>query len=322
LGRAVERLTTMQVSVVIATYNRARLLEGTLGALASQEVPRSLQWEIVVIDNNSTDSTAQVVVAFSKTTAIPVRYVFEPLQGLSRARNRGVKEARGSIVAFNDDDVLPAPDWIAQVAAAIDRWNAHGVGGRILPRWEVPPPRWLTENWRLMRQLAIMDFEGSRLLALPLEARPQVWGANMAFRRELFDRVGEFDPRRGIAGRKLFRDEESDLIYRALELGLRIAYDSALTVFHRIGPDRTRKAYFRRLAFDAAQGEARVAPVVGGRSFLGAPLSSYRRAFLDFRKWVFLLLLRRPGAFDQQLRWLGSVGRLTGYWRVRLGNWT
>jgi glycosyltransferase involved in cell wall biosynthesis len=319
---AVDRLKTMHVSAVIATYNRARLLQGTLGALASQQVPRSLSWEIVVVDNNSSDSTEQAVAAFSKTTSVPVRYVFEPEQGLSHARNRGVREARGSILAFSDDDVLPAPDWIARVAAAIDRWDAHGVGGRILPRWETPPPRWLTENWRLLRRLSIMDFEGSRLLALPLERQPQVWGANMAFRRELFDRVGGFDPRRGMAGPRLFRGEESDLIDRALELGLKIAYDSALTVYHRIGPDRMEKPYFRRLAFDSAQGDARATPVVGGRSFLGAPLSSYPGAFMDFWKWVVLRLLQRPGAFDQELRWLASIGTLTGYWEMRRGGRT
>lgn len=312
----------MQISVVIATYNRAHLLQGALAALASQEVPRSLLWEIVIIDNNSSDSTARVVDAFSKTASIPVRYVFEPRQGLSWARNRGVQEARGSILAFSDDDVCPAPDWIAQVAAAIDRWNAHGVGGRILPRWEAPPPRWLTGNWRLLRRLSIMAFEGSRPLALPLEREPQVWGANMAFRRELFDRVGGFDPRRGMAGTRLFRGEESDLIDRALGLGLKIVYDGALTVYHRIGSDRMRKAYFRRLAFDSAHGDARATPVVDGRFFLGAPLSSYSRAVMGFWKWVVSCLLRRPGAFDQELRWLESLGTLTGYLRVRLGNWT
>ncbi len=304
----------MQVSVVVATYNRARLLQGTLEALAAQEVPRSLSWEIVVVDNNSSDSTPQLVAAFAKTTSIPVQSVFEPRQGLSRARNRGVREARGSILAFCDDDVLPAADWVAGIAAAIDRWDAHGVGGRILPRWESPPPRWLTGNWRLLRRLSIMDFEGSRLLALPLARQPQVWGANMAFRRDLFDRLGGFDPRRGMAGPRLFRGEESDLIDRALELGLRIAYDGSLTVYHRIGSDRMEKDYFRRLAFDSAQGDARATAVGRGRSFLRAPLSSYPRAFLSFWKWAALRLLRRPGAFDQELRWLGWVGTLTGYW--------
>jgi glucosyl-dolichyl phosphate glucuronosyltransferase len=304
----------MQVTVVISTYNRARLLEGALGALAAQEVPPAFEWEIVVIDNNSSDATARVVAAFAEKAAVPVRRVFEPSQGLSRARNRGVREARGAIVAFIDDDVLPAPDWVAQVAAAMARWNADGVGGRILAKWEAPPPPWLVESRRLLRQLAIMDFEGSRLLALPLESWPQVWGANMAFRRELFDRVGNFDPRRGLYGRRLFRGEEADFIDRALALGSRIAYDSAITVFHRIGADRTRKGYFRRMAFDSAQGEARVTPATGERTFLGAPTAAYRGFFVDLRKWMFRLARPWRPAFDHQLRWLESVGRLTGYW--------
>jgi glycosyltransferase involved in cell wall biosynthesis len=249
---AVQGRMTMQVSVVIATYNRARLLPGILGVLASQEAHPPLQWEIVVVDNNSSDSTRDVVASFSRTTTIPVRYAFEARQGLSSARNRGVQEARGAILAFTDDDVLPAPDWIVQVVAAIDRWGAHGVGGRILPRWEASPPSWITGNWRLLRRLSIMDFDQSRLLALPLQRNPQVWGANMAFRREVFDRVGGFDPRLGLIGPKLFRSEESDLIDRALRLGLRIAYDPALTVYHRIGSDRMQKSYFRRLALESA----------------------------------------------------------------------
>jgi glycosyltransferase involved in cell wall biosynthesis len=315
-GRAVEGPMNLQVSVVIGTYNRAHLLEGTLQALASQEVPDSLKWEIVVVDNNSRDATARVVTAFSKTTATPVRYVFERRQGVSNARNRGIQEARGSIIAFTDDDVLPAPDWIAQVAAAVDRWNAHGVGGRILPRWEATPPRWLTENRNLLARLAIMDFEASRLLALPLEAEPQVWGANMAFRRELFERVGEFNSRLGVVGKKLFRGEEPDLIHRALELGLKIVYDPALTVFHRIGSDRVRKAYFRKLFFDSGQGRAFVTPV-SGRSFLGAPVRFYRLP-LSFLKWVGLQMLGRPGAFEQQLGCFSLVGQLSGYWKVSL----
>jgi glucosyl-dolichyl phosphate glucuronosyltransferase len=309
---------TIQVSVVIGTYNRAHLLQGTLEALASQRVPSSLKWEIVVVDNNSRDTTAQVVTAFSKTTTNPVRYVFEPQPGVSRARNRGIREARGSIIAFTDDDVLPAPDWIAQLVAAIDRWNVHGVGGRILPQWETSPPSWLTGNRYLCNRLAIMEFESSRLLALPVEAQPQVWGANMAFRRELLQSVGGFDPQLGGLGKKLFRGEETDLIKRALGLGLKIAYDAGLTVFHRIGSDRMRKTYFCKLEFDSGQGDARVRPAVAGRSFLGAPLWSYRRAFTDFWKWVGLMLLRRPGAFDQQLASFRSAGELSGYWKVGL----
>jgi glycosyltransferase involved in cell wall biosynthesis len=310
---------TIQLTVVLATYNRAQLLEGALRALASQEVPDSLTWEVVVVDNNSRDTTAQVVSAVSKTTASPVRYVFEPQQGVSHARNRGIAEARGSILAFTDDDALPAPDWIAQVAAAIGRWSAHGVGGRILPRWEAAPPQWLTSNRHLLNRLAVMDVGEGRLLPCPMEGRPQVWGANMAFRRELFERVGGFDSRLGGVGTKLFRGEEVELINRALEHGLRIAYDPALTVLHRIGPQRMRKAYFRKLEFDIAQGEARVQPILGGRSLLDAPLWCYRVALTNVWEWLRLLLLGRSGAFDQQLRCLWSIGYLSGYWLVGRG---
>ena len=304
----------MQLSVVLATWNRAHLIADTLGALAAQEVPRGLEWEIVVVDNNSTDATAQVVDGFAAAAAMPVRRVFELAQGLSHARNRGVREARGAILAFCDDDVLPASDWVAGIPPAMDRWSADGVGGRILSRFEgpAPPPAWLTGNRRLMRQLALMDWEESGPLALPLAPNPQVWGANMAFRREVFERVGEFDPRRGPSGRRLFRGDEVDLIERALASGMRIAYDSSLTVFHRIGPDRTRKAYFRRLAFDDGFGEARVAPAVGGHTFLGAPSSAYRDAFDEFRKWAKRLLLLRPGVFDCELRLRNAMGRLAG----------
>jgi glucosyl-dolichyl phosphate glucuronosyltransferase len=318
LGRQVEGAMTVQVSVVIGTYNRACLLEGTLKALASQEVPDSLSWEIIVVDNNSRDATAEVVRTFSKTTATPVRYVFEPRQGISHARNRGIQEAAGSIIAFNDDDVLPAPDWVARLPAAFHRWDAQGLGGRILPLWETPPPGWLAENGDLLARLAIMDFDADGPLTLPLVGRPQVWGANMAFRRELFERVGDFDPRLGVVGMRLFRGEETDLVRRALERGMKIAYDASLTVYHRIGADRMRKAYFRRLIFDDGQCKALVAPVARVPCFLGAPLGFYRVALTGFWKWLGLLLLRRKGAFDEQLSWLGAIGRLTGYWKAGL----
>lgn len=309
----------MNVSVVIGTYNRAHLLEGTLHALALQEVPDFLKWEIVVVDNNSRDTTAQAVAAFSKTTAIPVRCVLEARQGLSHARNRGIREARGSVIAFTDDDVLPAADWVAQVLSAIDRWNAWGVGGRILPRWEASPPGWLTGNPRLLDRLSIMDFGEGCLLALPLAPQPQIWGANMAFRREIFEKAGEFDPRRGIVGKRLFRGEESALITRALELDLKIAYDPALTVYHRIGTDRVCKSYFRRLMFDDGEGRVRSNRVVGGWSILGAPLASYRAPFSGLVRWVVSLLLRRPGAFEQQLSIWRALGVLAGYWKAGLG---
>jgi glycosyltransferase involved in cell wall biosynthesis len=304
-----------ELSVVIGTFNRAHTLADTLKVLGSQQCPPALGWEIVVVDNNSNDTTSQVVNTFAKTAPVPVRYVFEPRQGLSHARNRGIQEARASTIAFTDDDVIPAPDWVARVHAALAKWHADGVGGRVLPQWESPPPQWILDNPRLLSRLALMDFEGARLLTLPTHGEPRVWGANMAFRRHVFDKVGMFDPRRGMTGKKFFRGEEVDLINRALASGLRIAYDSALTVFHRIGPERMRKAYFRKLFFDLAEGEVVSVPAAGGRRPLGAPLWSYRMAFTSFWKTLALSVVRHPDAFDRQLDFLYFVGRVWGHWK-------
>lgn len=306
----------IEISAVIATYKRASLLEGTLHALAAQKVPLPLHWEIIVVDNNSQDRTADIVNTFSKTSSIPVGYVLEPQQGLSNARNRGIKEARGAIIAFIDDDVLPAADWVAQIGAAIDRWNAHGIGGRILPRWDAPPPPWLTRSQHLMDRLAIMDVDESRVLSFPMTGRPQVWGANMAFRREVFEMVGGFDEDHGMVGTKLFRGEEVELVNRALKHGLRIVYDPTVTVLHRIGKRRLQKGYFRKMEFDAAQGEIHAKSLERGRAVFGAPRWLYPVALMAFGKWAVMFLCRRPGAFDQQLDCLRWMGRLFGYWNV------
>jgi glycosyltransferase involved in cell wall biosynthesis len=307
----------MQVSVVVATYNRARLLGAALEALAAQRVPSGLEWEIVVVDNASRDGTADLVRWFAKVASVSVRSVLEPRQGVSHARNRGIAEARGAILAFTDDDALPAPDWVAEICAAMDRWKAQGVGGRILPRWEAPPPPWLAASKRLRESLALMESEESRLLSLP-RTLPTVWGPNMAFRREVFERAGNFDAGRGLVGTKLYRGEEVNLIDRALAFGFRIAYDPALVVSHRIGSDRMRRAYFRRLFFDNAEGAARAAASESGRGgLLAAPGSLYRAAVTGLPRWMALRLLGKPQAFEAQLAWLESMGALAGYWKAR-----
>jgi len=292
-------------------------MEGTLSALISQRCPPSLQWEIIVVDNNSRDTTPKVVAAFSKTAPVPVRYVFEPKLGLSNARNRGIQEAQGSIVAFTDDDVLPAPDWVAGVCAAMDRWCADGIGGRILLRWETSPPQWLRENPLLLAHLALMDSEESCVLPSPMGQRPQVWGANMAFRRSVFAKVGTFDARRGMTGRKFFRGEEIDLINRASQAGLRIAYDASLTVFHRIHPDRMRRSYFRKLFFNIGEGEAPFVSLAGRRTLLGVPPWLFRRVFTQFWICLALTLRRHPLGFERQLLCLSLAGRIWGHWKNR-----
>src|SRR5438477_9356221 len=124
----------MELTVVVCTYNRASLLRHTLAALAAQQSSSSIHWDLVVVDNNSTDRTRAIVEEFACTAPVPTRYLFEPRQGLSTARNAGIAACRGDIVAFTDDDVTPEPDWVFRMASSVRGPPAHGVGGRTPPK--------------------------------------------------------------------------------------------------------------------------------------------------------------------------------------------
>src|SRR5215469_2479676 len=102
------------ISVVICTHNRCKLLKDTLVSLAQMAKPEGLPWELLVVDNNSSDQTKEVVESFSGGCELKPQYVFERAPGLSHARNRGVKESRADIISFLDDDVIVASDWLAQ----------------------------------------------------------------------------------------------------------------------------------------------------------------------------------------------------------------
>ena len=113
----------MDLSVVICTYNRASSLAVTLEALLMQEATPSLRWEVVVVDNNSSDHTREVVEGFAARNEIRVVYTFEPNQGQSHARNTGVKVAHGDVIAFTDDDVIPERNWVAHLVAVFAKSN-------------------------------------------------------------------------------------------------------------------------------------------------------------------------------------------------------
>jgi len=304
----------MDLSVIVCTYNRAASLELTLQALAAQVTPPDLTWELLVVDNNSGDATRDVVRAFAATVANPVRYLFEGQQGLSHARNAGITGSAGALVAFTDDDVRPDPDWVAGVAALMRESGADILGGRILPLWERTPPSWLAVRPRLRGPFTIMDHPRPGAV---LEARgiPNVWGANMAFRRDVFARVGPFDPDLGLTGKKLYRGEEIELVRRALAAGCRVVYDPRLVVWHRIPAARMRRRFISRLYFEQAEGEALSQAPPPGRRVLGAPRYLYRQVAGRASGWLWAVARGRPDALD---RWLAScelAGTLWGRWK-------
>lgn len=257
----------LECSIIVCTYNRADSLAVTLRALAAQRVPAHVGWEVVVVDNNSRDRTAEVVGEAARAFPGSLRYCHEPRQGLSHARNRGIGEARGRVLMFTDDDVCPESDWVAQLLEGMRAHGADAVGGYIAPNWEASPPAWLTERFHGFLAIRV-DESGPR----PIVQREDLpFGANMAFRREVFDRVGPFDVRRGRKGNVLSSGEDWELFERVLAAGLRVVYLPRARVSHRVEAERVRRGYFRRWRFQSSRNIAQSRGVPGQRRILGVP---------------------------------------------------
>ena len=302
----------MDCSVVITTYNRARLLADTLRSLCAQRVPRALRWEIVIVDNNSRDETREVVRRFSATSGPTIRYQFEPRQGQSFARNMGIEVAEGAVILFTDDDILPSPDWVARMLGKIATGDLDGAGGRVLPLWEAEVPRWLARSRDLLPWLALTEEDKACVLEYPLLVTRRIVGASMAFRRGVFEEFGRFPTTLGHRGTRMYGGEEVEFVNRLLLKSKRIGYDPSIIVHHRIGADRLCKSFFLRRHFDHACGQAQFLPRERGGGILGVGPLRYRQ-FLE-SAWTTAVhtALRRPDAFSLQLGLAIDAGFIWG----------
>ncbi len=242
---------SLDASVLIATFNRVALLDETLISLRRMRVSSSLTWELVVVDNNSTDDTREVVGRHARDYPVPLRYVLEARQGRSSALNAGVAIATGRVLAFTDDDVQVSDGWLdAAVSALTGQDGSYGyAGGPVRPIWESAPPEWLDlRRGDLWGTIAIQDhgdesFDYDERRRVPL-------GANMAARAEAFERVGGFRPDLGrAAGRLVLGQEVPEWLIRVRAAGYRGVYLPAMEVRHHIPSCRLTPGYFMRWWF-------------------------------------------------------------------------
>jgi glycosyltransferase involved in cell wall biosynthesis len=233
------------VAVLIATYNRAALLRDTLQVLSASQVKRSTRWEVVVIDNNSTDATASVVASMQSGFPVRLVYLREPRQGRSAALNAGIAATTAPLLLLTDDDVRVDASWLDAGVRALSN-GADYVGGPVAPRWEVPPPSWFDlDHSDLWGTLAILDYGDE---PFDFDDRKRVpLGANMGLRRSLIERVGGFRVDLGRTGtRRLLGQEVPELLSRARAARLRGHYVPAMRVEHYVPAVRLTRAYFRR----------------------------------------------------------------------------
>ena len=303
----------MDATVIVCSYNRAESLRDTLAALLAQSTAPARAWEVIVVDNNSPDHTRDVVEQVQRGWPL-LRYEFEGAQGLSHARNHGIACARGEVILFTDDDVLPEPDWLETTLEGMARHGALACGGYIAPIWEAPPPAWLTE--RFYGFLAVRTGRSDEHPITDPSDAP--FGANMALCKKVFDRVGLFDTERGRKGKVLASGEDGEMFERVLAAGMKVVFLGASRVHHKVERFRLTKRYFRRWRFQSSRNIGQSRGLAGERRILNIPLYLFAQtARAVARMAVGHFTLPRDEAFNREIIVCHFFGLMQGLFRAR-----
>jgi glycosyltransferase involved in cell wall biosynthesis len=226
----------MELTVCICTHNRNRYLRDCLDGLRRQTVSRD-RFAILIVDSASTAQEAMELIRLADAHGARLVRLDQP--SISAARNFGAWATRSPYIAYIDDDAIPAPDWVANILAAVTEPGLHPamIGGRILPKWEAPLPAWWPAS--LLGVLSIIDFEGQgeyRTAALPATLEP--YGANMVVHVLSLIAAGGFATTIGRHGGTLLSDEDVQLAWTLQNHGHSVRYDSRIIVHHQIQPGR------------------------------------------------------------------------------------
>ena len=269
----------IRLSLIITTHNRAAQLLETLESVVRQDLPAEA-WECLVVDNNSTDDTATCFDAFAAAhSECRLRRVFESQPGVSHARNRGIAETEGAIVAIIDDDERIVPGFLAAYLRFFETHpDAAVAGGPIVADYPGGRPAWMSK-WTEVPIANPMNF-GPEVRPFPAGRVPG--GGNMAFRREVIARYGAFDPSLGRANGRLIGGEETDFLQRLLRGGETSWYVPGAVMYHIIPPEKLTEDYFRRLCYHVGESQ-RLQARMHGRLL--------RAAAAEVAKWGATLLL-------------------------------
>ncbi|HET6224883.1 MAG TPA: glycosyltransferase family 2 protein [Bacteroidia bacterium] len=243
------------ISIIIPTYNRSASLESTLQFLLKSNLEKE-KFEILVVDNGSTDNTKDVTLKTLSPTSFKFKYLFEPEPGLLSGRHKGAQEASGNILTFIDDDVEVSSGWLKGIYDVFaQNENISFVTGPCLPKYEVYPPDWVNYFWaetpyggKECSWLSLIDL-GNK----PVEIHPNwVWGLNFSIRKSVFDELQGFNPDNIKKELQHFQGNgETGLTLKAEEKGLKALYHPEVLLYHQVPRERLSIAYFKKRAFYA-----------------------------------------------------------------------
>jgi glycosyltransferase involved in cell wall biosynthesis len=307
----------MHITVAICTWNRAPLLTRTLEQMTRLEVPDTITWDLLVVNNNSTDATSVVIASFADL--LPIREHFEARPGLSHSRNRALDEARGDYILWTDDDVLVDTRWLTAFVATARRHPEGSIfGGPIEPWFSVAPDPVILQAFPALRHgFCGVDHQTTEG---PLAPRQYVWGANMAFRRAAIDGL-RFNTALGVGPRCFKVGEEKDFINRVRHRGGSVIWSPEMRVRHYIDPARMTCGYLTRFYVGSGQTWIREEGVPEGARWFGAPRWLWRKCLESSARVAFhsltsarreALIGRRDFAF-----WRGAIEECRAVTRER-----
>lgn len=309
------------LTVIMCTRNRAEQLRRVLESAVAMRVPEGLAWEFLLVDNGSTDHTAEVVQSFDGR--LPIRRIVEPTPGLSNARNAGVAAARGDYILWTDDDVVIDPGWLQAYADAFAAYPEAAVfGGVIEPVYEEEPPAWFRENEDLLATVVAKRDMGPDRHVMPDTPGMIPYGANYALRTAEQKRFS-YNPDLGVSPSHKRLGEETLVIEAIIKAGGIAVWVPEARVRHLIPAKRLTMDYVRSYSESAGETWAYLSDN-GGSAIMGAPVPPGGRRILGAPVWIIrkmidgqvrLWLKREPTR--EHIRRTREVARLRGairYW--------
>jgi len=303
----------VDVTLIVCTFNRARDLHELLETAVVQETGGEFTYEVLVVDNNSTDETREVVEHFISAGPASVRYLFEAKQGKSHALNTGLKAAQGHIYTIVDDDFILPSSWVLNIYRAFRLHpEVSFIGGKVLPLWQEDPPPWLTrEHWSA---IAMADYGEEEFYT---DADHQICLLACSFRTADVKAAGGYRPELGVTSGQIGGTEDIDLLQRLWQSGRKGIYLPHIWFHHKVTADRGTKQYHRRWhqehgVFYAVMREKEFES--SSARFFDVPAHVYRQAVRNAAALIkHSLLGKSDQAFDREI----ELRFLLGFMRKR-----
>lgn len=272
----------------------------------------TIPFEILIVDNNSTDCTREIVMQAIVLDGPKIRYVFEPKQGITYARNRAIDESLSStFMAFIDDDEIPQAGLLEAAVNALEDKGADCVGGRVKVTFkDIERPSWLDDE--LLGFLAEINY-GNNAFWINEKVTP-IWTANIAYRTEIFNTYEDlrFDERYNRCGTAIGGGEDAIMFRAMLSKHLKMMYEPKMLVEHVVEPWRLKRKYFIKLHYEAGRKYGIHSPTEYERTILGIPPFMLKQVISQWLKALKMYLFRKHGVLRQAMNGVHAIGCIQG----------